>query len=108
MPVLGALLSTLFTQLVVWLAQYVTRKVAFAAAGMATMTALTAGLYVVMRTALAGTANVTGGLPSIFLQAMQMAIPPVAPACLSTYITVWTACTVYTWQRDLLHIAIKV
>lgn len=108
MPLLGALLGQLFTGLVVWLAQYVTRKVAFAAAGMAMMTALTAGLYVVMRAALATTANVTTGLPAIFLQAMQMAIPPVAPACISTYVTVWTACTVYTWQRDLLHIAIKV
>ncbi len=107
MPLLGGLLTTLFSGLAAWLAQYLTRKVAFAAAAAVTYSALTLGLYVVMRAALASTANVTSGLPQIFLQAMQMAIPPIAPACISTYVTVWTACTVYTWQRDLLYITLK-
>jgi hypothetical protein len=34
-------------------------------------------------------------------------VPPAAPFCISTYTTVWTACTVYTWQRDLLNLVVK-
>ncbi|RYH64323.1 MAG: hypothetical protein EON54_06680 [Alcaligenaceae bacterium] len=107
MPLLGGLLTGLFSGLVAWLAQFFTRKVAFGVAAVAAMTALTAGLYVVMRTALALMAVTTSGAPAIFVQCMQMAIPPIAPACISTYITMWTACTVYTWQRDLLHLIVK-
>lgn len=107
MPLLGGLLTSLFSGLVAWLAQYMTRKVAFGVAAVAAMTALTAGLYVVMRTSLSAMAMTTSGGPAIFVQAMQMAVPPIAPACISTYITMWTACTVYVWQRDLLHLIVK-
>jgi len=107
MPLLGTLLGNLFAGLVVWFGQYFTRKVAYGATAIVVYSGLTLGLYVVMRAALVSTANITSGLPQIFLQAMQMAIPPIAPACISTYMTVWTACTVYTWQRDLLYISLK-
>lgn len=107
MPLLGGLLTTLFSGLVAWLAQWFTRKVAFGVAAVAVMSALTSGLYLFMRGALGIVAVNTSGGPAIFVQCMQMAIPPIAPSCISVYVTMWTACTVYTWQRDLLHLIVK-
>lgn len=107
MPLLGNLLVGLFSGLVAQFAQTFTRKVAFGIAAVVTMSALTLGLYIAMRSALALVAMTTSGAPAMFLTCMQMAIPPIAPACISTYVTMWTACTVYTWQRDLLHLLVK-
>ena len=107
MPLLGGLLTTLFSGLVAWFAQWFTRKVAFGLATVAAMSALTLGLYVLMRATLATLAASMTGAPAMFMHGLQMVIPPVAPACVSTYVSVWTACTVYTWQRDLLHLFAK-
>ena len=107
MPVLGTLFVNLFSGLVAWFAQYVTRKVAFGAAAVVAMSGLTLGLFVLMRTTLNLLANTAHGAPAIMMHALALSIPPVAPTCISTYITVWTACTVYTWQRDLLHLFAK-
>ncbi len=107
MPLLGGLLTTLFGSLVGWLAQWFTRKVAFGLATVGMMTGLTAALFVLMRATLATlTASMTGA-PAMFMQGLQLVIPPIAPMCISTYISIWTACTVYTWQKDLLHLFAK-
>lgn len=107
MPLLGGLLLNLFSGLVGWLSQYVTRKVAFAVAYVTAYSTLTAALFVLMRVTLANVASTVPALPTMFVQGMALAVPPVAPFCLSTYVTMWTACTVYTWQRDLLSLAAK-
>ncbi len=107
MPLLGALLTNLFSGLVAWFAQYVTRKVAFGLAATAAMSTLTLGLYLLMRTSLNGLASYVTGAPAILLDALALSIPPAAPFVISTYITMWTACTVYTWQRDLLYLFAK-
>lgn len=102
MPLLGGLLTNLFSGLVVWLGQFVSRKIAFGLAAVAAMTAITAAVYLVMRLTLVDLAGQMTGAPAMFMHGLQMVIPPVAPACFATYITMWTACTVYTWQKDLL------
>lgn len=107
MPLIGGLLSTLFSGLVNWFAQYFTRKVAFGGAAVVAMSALTAALFVLMRGIVGPLLSELNGTSGIFMDALQMAVPVVAPACLSTYVTVWTACTVYTWQRDLIHLFAK-
>lgn len=107
MPLLGGLLSTLLTGLVAWFAQWFTRKVAFGLATVTVMSGLTLALYVLMRGTLAGLSAGMTGAPAMFMQGLQMVIPPVAPACISTYVSIWTACTVYTWQKDLLHLFAK-
>lgn len=107
MPLLGGLLTNLFSGLVAWLAQYFTRKVAFGVAGVAAMSALTLALYVLMRATLAGLNSQAIGLPEFWGMILAISVPPAAPFCFSSYITIWTACTVYTWQRDLLHILLK-
>lgn len=108
MPLLGGLLVNLFAGLVAALVTYVSRKIAFGIAMVTLMTGLTAALFVAMRASLSSLTSAMGeGPPELFMMCLQMAIPPIAPGCLSTYITIWTACTVYTWQRDLLHLFAK-
>lgn len=107
MPILGTLLTNLFGGLVTWLATYFTKKVAFGVAAVTAMSALTLGLYVAMRTAMSALTINTGGMPDFWIMCLGIGVPPAAPFCLSTYMTMWTACTVYTWQRDLLNLVVK-
>lgn len=107
MPILGGLLVNLFGGLVAWLVTWVSRKVAFGLAAVAVMSALTLGIFVLMRLTLAGLNAYVHGAPAIFIMALQMMIPPAAPFVLGSYVTMWTACMVYTWQRDLLYIFAK-
>lgn len=107
MPLLGGLLTSLFSGLAVWFGQWFTRKVAIGMTAVTVMSAFTAGLYLLMRSTLVELAAGMVGAPRIFMDGLQMVIPPVAPACISTYVSIWTACTVYTWQRDLLHLFAK-
>jgi len=108
MPVLGNLLSNLFSGLVAWLTTYFTLKVAFGVAAVTSMTGLTAGLWLLMRATVAALNAPFIGLPEFWTMVIALSIPPAAPLCISSYMTIWTACTVYTWQRDLLHLVVKV
>lgn len=107
MPLLGGLFVNLFSGVVAWLGAYVTRKVAFAVAAVATYTTLTAALYVTFRGLVAAIEAQLTGIPAMLFSGVQLGVPPVASFCLGTYMTMWTACTVYTWQRDLLYLAMK-
>lgn len=107
MPILGTLLTNLFGGLVTWLATYFTKKVAFGVAAVTAMSTLTLGLYVAMRTAMSALTVSTAGMPDFWVMCLGIGVPPAAPFCLSTYMTMWTACTVYTWQRDLLNLIVK-
>lgn len=107
MPLLGSLLVNLFGGLVAWLLNFFSRKVAYGIAVVTSMGTLTAGLLLIMRVALSALAGAASGAPAMFVQAVAIAVPPTAALCLSTYVTVWTACTAYTWQRDLVHLAMK-
>lgn len=107
MPLLGGLFVNLFSGLVAWLTTWFTRKVAFATAAIAMYSFLTGGLFLVFRGIITQLEGTLTGAPQIFMEAMAMGVPPAAPFCLATYVTMWTACTVYTWQRDLLSLAVK-
>lgn len=107
MPLLGGLLTNLFAGLTAWLAQYFTRKVAFGVASVASMSALTLGLFVAMRLSLAALNSQVLGLPEFWVMILGISVPPAGPFCVATYLTMWTACTVYTWQRDLLYLIVK-
>lgn len=107
MPLLGGLLVNLFGGLVAFLVTWVSRKVAFGLATVAVMSGLTLGIFILMRTTLAALNAYVHGAPLIMIQAIQMIIPPAAPFVLSSYVTMWTAIMVYTWQRDLLYLFAK-
>jgi hypothetical protein len=107
MPLLAGLFVTLFSGFVAWLAQFVTRKVAYAIAVCAAYSVITLALFALLRGTLASLSAVLGSgtLPVMFVKALSMAIPPCAPVCLGAYSTIWIACTCYYWQRDLIKLA---
>lgn len=107
MPLLGGLLVTLFTSLLTVVGGYFTKKVATTTVAIAMMSGLTLALFVFMRLTLAGLNSYAHGAPPVFMQALQMMVPPAAPFCISTYITVWSATMVYAWRKDMLAIAVK-
>ena len=111
MPLLGGLLVNLFGGIVAWFSQWVTRKIAFGIAAVTMMSGLTLAMFVTMRLLLSQLSSmstgVLGAAVPIFVEAIAIAVPPVAMFCVSTYITAWTGATVYKWQRDLIMIAMK-
>lgn len=107
MPLIGGLFVTLFSGMTAWLTVYVTRKVAFGLAAVVAMSALTLALYVTMRTVMVALNSQVIGLPPFWSMVLSISVPPAAPFCFGSYMTIWTACTVYVWQRDLLHVIIK-
>jgi len=107
MPLLGGLLINLFGGLVAYLVTWVSRKVAFGLAAVTMSSALTLGLFVLMRSVLAALNSYATGVPALFINALSMMIPPAAPFVIGSYITIWTAVMVYTWQRDLIILFAK-
>lgn len=107
MPLLGLLLTNLFAGIVAWLAQYFTRKVAFGVSGVVIMSAMTLALFVLMRSVLSGLSSQVVGMPAFWVMILGISVPPVAPFCVSSYITIWTGCTVYAWKRDMFNVLMK-
>lgn len=107
MPLIGALLGSLLTGLVAYFSQFVTRKVAFGGAVVVASSALTLALFAALRGVMVMADGSLSGLPQMFVSAFFMAVPPAAIPCVSAYITIWSACGVYTWQRDLIHLFAK-
>jgi len=104
MPLLAGFLGALFGGLADFFARWLTRKVAFAAAAVATFTALTAALYAAVAALLvglvfsfpAGTAAATG---------VWLAIPDNGPLCVAACIACDTAVALYRWNVENLRLA---
>jgi len=106
MPLLAGLLVNLFVGIAAFVAQFVGKKMAFGIAAVTLFSTLTAALFALMRTTIMSLAD-AGTLSGIIADMFGFAIPPVAPACVSAIITVWTACTLYKWQSKALDLFIK-
>lgn len=105
MPLLGALLSTLFGGLAAWFVQVLGRKVAVAGAGIAALAAITAALLVAMRTMVAPLlANM---FATQYGQFLGLAFPPAAGNCLAIMAATMAACAVYRWQKGAISIAVQ-
>lgn len=107
MPLLGGLLTNLFAGAVAWFTQYFTRKVAFGVSGAAIMSGMTLALFVLMRATLAGFSSQYVGMPEFWVMILGISVPPAAPFCISSYVTIWTGCTVYAWKRDMFNCLIR-
>lgn len=103
MPILGALLVTLFAGFATWLAQFVARKVAIAIAYVAVLGTITVALLAIMTALLAPIA--TALFSSTIFGWVGLAFPPAASACLTAYGTAWAGCVLYSWQRESLRLA---
>lgn len=94
MPLLGALLTSLFVGLAEFFAKWVTRKVAAAAAGIAVFAALSTAVYLL----LAGlVATIVVSLPgsAAIATGIWIALPDNAGACVSAALTADAAIAVY-------------
>lgn len=108
MPILGGLITSIFSSFIAFFTLYVSRKVAFALAAVAAMTTITAAFYLVIRGIVAGLNSQVVGLPDFWAMILSISVPPAAPFCFASYATVWGACTLYAMQKNLLNIVVKV
>lgn len=102
MTLLGTLLGNLFGGLITWFGAYVTKRVAFGLAAVTAYSAITLALYVIFRGVLLSLSSYAFGLPPLLVMIAGIAVPPAAPFCVSAYMTVWSACTVYAWKVQAL------
>ena len=105
MPWLASLFVTLFGGLASFFAQYLTKKVALAAAAISTFGLLTVGFYATLSALIAGLLTsfpVSGGLISTMI---WLAVPDSAPAIIAAVIGADTALALYRWNVDNLKLA---
>lgn len=103
MPLLGLLLTSLFSGAAQFLVQFVSRKVAVATVAIAAL-ATTTGVLLVAFNALINPL-LSGLFVTAYGQALGLAFPPVAGSCLTTLGTAWTACALYSWQIRAVNLA---
>lgn len=106
MALLGALLVNLVGGLMGFFVHFVTKKIAFGLAVVATLATIVGVVLAAMRTLITALA-VTLSDP-LFQMGLAMGYPPNASACIAAIATSWAACTLYSWQRDALDLFAKV
>jgi len=106
MPILAAWLTSLFTSLATFFAQWLTRRAAFIAAGIATFAGMVAALY-------GGMAAIAGGLsvafPSggVIATGIWLFLPDNAPVCGAAMIAADVALSLFYWQNVNLKLAMR-
>jgi protein-S-isoprenylcysteine O-methyltransferase Ste14 len=104
MPLVAGLLVTLFAGVAEFFMRYVTKKVAFAAAAVATFAALTLAMWGLFTAALVGVAmSFPGG--SAVTTGVWLMVPDNGPACLSAIFAMDTAAYLYRWNVENLKLA---
>jgi len=107
MPLLGALLASLFKGIAAFFLMHTIKRVLLVIAALGFFTTLTTALFALMRSIIVP--MVEGiGMVGLVGQFCGVAIPPVAPGCLSAYITIWSACTLYSWQIKAVNMMAKI
>jgi len=103
MPILAGLLLSLFTGFASFLAQWLTKKAAFAVAAIATFGLLTIAFYATLSVILNSlvAAVPSGALPTL----LWLAVPDVLPGVIAAMIATDTAVALYTWNVENLRLA---
>lgn len=104
MPILGALLVTLFTGFATFLVQFVGRKVAIGLAFVAVLGTITAVLIALLATVVAPL--LSGLFSSSMFGWVGLAFPPISATCITALATSWSGCVLYSWQRESLRLAV--
>jgi len=105
MPILGALLVSLFGGVATFLSQFLVKKAAFAVAAIAAFSLLTVGLYVGMSALLTGLLLVFPETGPVILTFIWVAVPDVVPVAVSAMIAADTASALYRWNTGNLRLA---
>lgn len=105
MSIFGALFVSVFGAIASYLATFVARKVAIAGTAIAALATITGVLLVAMNSL------VTPLLSQLFStsygQALGLAFPPVAGSCMASIGLCWSACALYSWQRQAVALAVS-
>lgn len=102
MPLLGALLVSLFGGIASWLAEVVTRKVVVAGAAITAFGVATVALLAAFNGLVAPL--VARAFSTSYGQVIGLAFPPVAGTCLATLGACWAACALYKWQAAAIKL----
>lgn len=103
MPILGALFVSLFGSLAGVMAAVFGRKLAVAAAAVASLAVLYGALMVAFNTIVQPI--VAGMFATQWGQALGLAFPPAAGNCLAALGLAWSTCVAFSWQKSALKLA---
>jgi len=106
MPLLGSLILGLFSGFAGFLAQWVTKKVALAAAAVAAFSALTVALYVAAVAAINGLIVAFPSSQGVLLGA-YLAVPDNGPGVIAACLAWDAVYAVYRWNVRIVNIAVQ-
>lgn len=106
MAILANVLVSVVGGIASFLAQFVTKKIAFGLAAVTTLGVITVAVIAAMRTVVQGIAVALN--EPLLLMGLSIGFPPNAPACVAAIATTWAACTLYGWQKSALDLFAKV
>ena len=104
MPLLATLLFNVFSGLVVWLAKFLTQKVAVALALIAVVVVLFAALYGAMRAAMSAALIGAGSLHPMFAVGVSVVVSPHTASLITSYLTFWALVELYKWKVNILQL----
>lgn len=108
MPVLASLLVTLFSGIASFFASFMAKKVAFAAAAVATFAVLTTAFFAAVAAMLSGISFVFPESDSVVMVMIWAATPPQVTAGLPVALAFDTALALYRWNVSNLNLAASV
>lgn len=107
MPILGALLVSLFTGLAGFFVEFIAKKFAMALAYIATLGVVIVVMLGLLTTVVKPLADSLFSYP--YSGWMGLAFPsPTTGICITALATVWAGTVLYAWQREALRIAASV
>ncbi len=104
MPLLAVWIGSLFAGLAGWFAQWMSKKVAFGAAAVATFGLLTVALVGAMQALLAGIVLTFPETHTMVLTIMWLGIPDNATTCIAVCLSADTAIALYRWNVENLRL----
>ncbi len=108
MPLLAGLLVSMFSGLAGFLATWLTKKIAIAAAAILTFGALTLGMGLAMKALIAGASVAFPSLGAVAMSLVWVALPDNAAWVVATTISADTVIALYRWNVAHLDFAAKV
>jgi hypothetical protein len=100
MPVIAALLSLLFTKIMLFMGLLFAKKVALVILGVGALVTVSGALYATMRSVIVPLASSL--FSTSYGSIIGLAFPPIAGSCILAITTTWTAATLYSYQRTAI------
>jgi len=101
MPIFAAMVSLLFTKIMLFMGILFAKKVALAILGVAALATVSGVLYATMRSVVVPLAAQL--FSTSYGSIIGLAFPPIAGSCILSIATVWSACGLYSYQRNAIR-----